>query len=636
MGLSVRIEQPVHRVATRSSTKNRELERRARKDRRRTRSREEREPDDSSSDSSFSPEIEIEPDRSTPIVAVEKRVGEDRIPRDISRETREVLAKSEPTPETSGRTVRFNEIPVIIQPDPKPDEYDIIQDIKEQKANATIGQLLHDNPNYQKLVREEWPKKRRRKFRLPTVAVNFVQVEDYGAPELVVEVDGCTIPKVPVDGGSGVNLMLESTASDLGYTTFEETDQILRMADQSRVVPAGRLSQIPTRIGQVTYLQNFVIIQVGTGRPFPMLLGRPWLYSAKVLVDWGSEEFIVGKPPMRIPWKTEKYLGETSDSDGYTSGWTDPEESDSIPNYLVAQFAGITEADFGFTHPVQEEGHLEEPDGLRPDHLTLDDRSLGEIDVPLTVEWIRNRIFERLLPADETRNQLPWSEIRTQLEEGDPDRIKSIVNPTDYSKVETKEGKAFYLANALDSKDKQSYVSLLSEFSDVFAWSPSDLTGISPRLGEHRIDLVEGAVPIRQRQYRLNPRYSLMVKEDINRLLEAGFIYPVVNSEWVSPIVVVPKKVGADGKTKIQVYQDFRKLNASTKKDYFPIPFTDIILDHVSGHECYSFLDGFSGYNQVFIQPEDQLKTTFTTEWGTLPSTGCLLVYAMPQEPFRG
>ena len=222
---------------------------------------------------------------------------------------------------------------------------------------------------------------------------------------------------------------------------------------------------------------------------------------------------------------------------------------------------------------------------------------MGETDVPLTIKWIHNRITEGLLLADETRNDLLWSEIRTEPEERDPDRIKTIVSPTDYSKVETKEGRAFYLANALDNNEKQSYVSLLSEFSDIFAWSPSDLTGISPHLGEHRIDLVEGAVPVRQRQYRLNPRYSLMVKEDINWLLEAGFIYPVVNSEWVSPIVVVPKKAGADGKLKIQVCQDFRKLNASTKKDYFPIPFTDIILDHVSGHECYSFLDGFSGYN---------------------------------------
>ena len=107
------------------------------------------------------------------------------------------------------------------------------------------------------------------------MAVNFAEIEDYGAPEIVVEVEGCIIPKVSVDGGSGVNLMLEDTAFDLGYTSFEETNQILRMADQSKVIPVGRLSQVPTRIGEVTYLQNFVIIRVSTGKPFPMLLGRP-------------------------------------------------------------------------------------------------------------------------------------------------------------------------------------------------------------------------------------------------------------------------------------------------------------------------------------------------------------------------
>ena len=89
--------------------------------------------------------------------------------------------------------------------------------------------------------------------------------------------------------------------------------------------------------------------------------------------------------------------------------------------------------------------------------------------------------------------------------------------------------------------------------------------------------------------------------------------------------MVVSKKVGADGKVKIRVYQDFWKLNAATKKDNFLLTFTDIILDHVSGHECYSFLDGFSGYNQVFIRIEDQLKTTFTTEWKT---------FAFNQMPF--
>ena len=77
----------------------------------------------------------------------------------------------------------------------------------------------------------------------------------------------------------------------------------------------------------------------------------------------------------------------------------------------------------------------------------------------------------------------------------------------------------------------KAYTSLLKDFSDMSAWSPSNLTKISPRLEEHKIDLVEKAVPIRERQYRLNPRYSLMVKEDIDRLLKARFIYPVVNSE---------------------------------------------------------------------------------------------------------
>ena len=134
-----------------------------------------------------------------------------------------------------------------------------------------------------------------------------------------------------------------------------------------------------------------------------------------------------------------------------------------------------------------------------PEPATLEDKSLGEIDVPLTSDWIRDRIREGLLPADESREELPWSKIRLEPEEGNPGGIKSIVNPTDYSKVETKEGKAFYLANTLDDNDRRSYVSLLSEFSDVFALSPSDLTGISPKLGEYRIDLMEGAVPVRQR-----------------------------------------------------------------------------------------------------------------------------------------
>ena len=322
MELPNRIEEAVLRVATRSSTRREEenpgRSRRKKNRRKNLRSREEPEPDPSDSEQTE------EPGETQPIETSENGVEARGIPEDISEEVRQDLTRS--GVRTPHPRVRFDDNPVFIEATQKVDDYDIIQDIKDQKANVTIGQLLHDNANYQKLIREAWTKRRKRRFKLPSVAVNFSQIEDHGAPELTVEIDGCSIPKVPVDGGSGVNLMLEDTAFDLGYTSFEITDQVLRMADQSRVIPVGKLSQVPTLIGEVTYLLNYVIIRVSAGRPFPMLLGRPWLYSAEVVVDWGAKEFAFGKPRIRIPWKTEEYLGEISETDGYTTDWSDPDE----------------------------------------------------------------------------------------------------------------------------------------------------------------------------------------------------------------------------------------------------------------------------------------------------------------------
>jgi hypothetical protein len=156
------------------------------------------------------------------------------------------------------------------------------------------------------------------------------------------------------------------------------------------------------------------------------------------------------------------------------------------------------------------------------------------------------------------------------------------------------------------------WLQFFKDTQDVFAWTYKDLKGVPPKICQHQIVLEANAKPVRQRQYRMNPKYSLMVKEETDKLLECGFIYPVPYSEWVSPIVVVPKKNG-----KLRICVDFRKLNFVTQKDYFPLPFTDAILDGVAGHECYSFLDGFSGYNQVMIAPACRAYTTFTTDWGT-------------------
>ncbi|CAM8982156.1 unnamed protein product [Rhodiola kirilowii] len=121
-----------------------------------------------------------------------------------------------------------------------------------------------------------------------------------------------------------------------------------------------------------------------------------------------------------------------------------------------------------------------------------------------------------------------------------------------------------------------------------------------------------------------------IVQKEIQKLLDADVIYPISDSQWVSPVHVVPKKSGitveedAEGnmvttrvKNGWRMCIDYRKLNAVTRKDHFPLPFIDQMLDRLAGKPYFCLLDGFSGYNQIPIAPEDQEKTTFTCPFGT-------------------
>ena len=137
------------------------------------------------------------------------------------------------------------------------------------------------------------------------------------------------------------------------------------------------------------------------------------------------------------------------------------------------------------------------------------------------------------------------------------------------------------------------------------------MRGLEPQFYNHKINLSPHTIPVKQQRYRLNPNYTAKVKEEIDKLLRVGFIRPVKRAIWLSPIVVVPKKNGW-----LRVCVNYRKLNESTITDAFPLPFTDKVLNKVAGHEMYTVLDGFSGYNQIRMAEEDQKKTAFVTEWG--------------------
>ncbi|KAK8595272.1 hypothetical protein V6N13_123152 [Hibiscus sabdariffa] len=166
----------------------------------------------------------------------------------------------------------------------------------------------------------------------------------------------------------------------------------------------------------------------------------------------------------------------------------------------------------------------------------------------------------------------------------------------------------------------------------------ADLKGINPTICMHKIILEECHSNSVEPQRRLNPAMKKVVMKEIIKWLDAGVIYPISDSSWVSPVQRVPKKGGITVVNndenellptrtvtgwRICIY--YRKLNKATKKDHFPLPFIDQMLDRLAGKEFYCFLDGYSRYNQIAIAPEEQEKKTFTCPYGT---------YAFRRMPF--
>jgi hypothetical protein len=160
-------------------------------------------------------------------------------------------------------------------------------------------------------------------------------------------------------------------------------------------------------------------------------------------------------------------------------------------------------------------------------------------------------------------------------------------------------------------------------------WTLTDLKGISPSYCMHKIHMEQDYKPVAQPKRRLNPTMKEVVKKEVTKLIDAGMFYPISDSSWVSLVQVVPKKGGMtivnndkDELIPIRIVTswriciDYTKLNQVTRKDNFPLHFMDQMLKRLAGQAFYCFLDGYSAYNQITVDPEDQEKTTFTSPFG--------------------
>ncbi|RDX98137.1 hypothetical protein CR513_18988, partial [Mucuna pruriens] len=151
----------------------------------------------------------------------------------------------------------------------------------------------------------------------------------------------------------------------------------------------------------------------------------------------------------------------------------------------------------------------------------------------------------------------------------------------------------------------------LQQNSDVFAWVPEDMPGIDPKFMNHRLSIADGAQPVVQKKRKQGEEKRRAIREETDKLLKAGFIREVRYPKWLVNVVMVRKANG-----RWRMCTDYTDLNKVCPKDPYPLPNIDKLVDSVSGYEFLSFMDAYSGYNQIKIHPEDEEKTTFITDGG--------------------
>jgi ribonuclease HI len=236
---------------------------------------------------------------------------------------------------------------------------------------------------------------------------------------------------------------------------------------------------------------------------------------------------------------------------------------------------------------------------------TSNDPHVSKIDnkTDCSLDNIDNSDEEIELPSD-------ILEALARQDEGSKPNIEEleIVNLADKGE----EPREVKIGTRCAAEQKEALIALLREFHEIFAWSYQDMPGLDTDIVVHKIPLKPECRPVKQALRRMKPEVILKIKEEVEKQLKAGFLSTVTYSDWVANIVPVPKK---DGKVRMCV--DYRDLNRASPKDNFPLPHIDTLVDYTATNVVFSFMDGFSGYNQIKMAEEDKSKTAFITHWGT-------------------
>ncbi|GJZ76067.1 reverse transcriptase domain-containing protein [Tanacetum coccineum] len=446
------------------------------------------------------------------------------------------------------------------------------------------------------------------------------------------------------DLGASINLMPLSIWKELSLPALTKTRMILER-DRTISTPTGIAEDVFVKVGTFFFPADFVVVDYVADPRAPLILGRPFLRTARALIDVHGEQMTLRHDDQSVTFK----VGDTK----------------TLSYNIIETVNRVDVIDIACEEYVQEV--LETSESGNPtstSDLTIDSRSpsftpfggsdflMEEIDeflenddsIPPGVDGIYDSegdtvYLEELLSVINSDPNLPPSpvceidvpeKVKSSCEDPPDLELKDLPSHLEYAFLEGDDKLPVIIAKNLKDEDKTALIKVLKSHKRAIAWKISDIKGINPQFCTHKILMEENAKPVVQHQRRVNPKIHEVIKQEVIKLLDAGLIYPISDSPWVSPVHCVPKKGGItvvkneDNEliptrlvTGWRVCIDYRKLNDATRKDHFPLPFMDQMLERLAGNEYYCFLDGFSGYFQIPIDPLDQEKTTFTCPYGT-------------------
>ncbi|CAM8899016.1 unnamed protein product [Rhodiola kirilowii] len=481
-----------------------------------------------------------------------------------------------------------------------------VEMLKKLYVTLPFHEVITQNPTYAKFLKDI-VSNRRVIEESSMVALNaecsaIVQsrmprkMQDQRSFSIPISIGKIEIDRALCDLGASISLIPYSLYEKIDMGELHPTTISLRLADRSSRVPNGVLRDVPIKVGKFFIPVDFYVLDMDSEQETPVILGRPFLNTVEAVIKCGegSIELKIGNEKLKFFLKNAMKAPTSS---------------------FECNMLDISCETFGLTSFESEVMELDSSSTLFASLMNMEDEDMG--DITLDEGEKESNAYES------KEDPVP----RGKEFEGE---LKPLPLNLRYEFLGSNATFPVIVGATLNEDETSKLVHVLKANKKALGYSIDDITGISPSLCMHRINLDDDVKPSKEMLRRLNPKLSEVVFKEITKLRDAGIIYSVPDSEWVSPIHVVPKKGGLtvvkNDKGELvptrtvngwRMCIDYRKLNKATKKDHFPIPFIDQMLERLAGHDYFCFLDGYSGFYQIPILPNDQGKTTFTCPYGT-------------------